>query len=116
MSRHWVVGFIPLVMMMAMAVTSTTSAAAAPRARPTTSRIRLAPPGEHGDKLVITGRIADHDARPIPGATLDVYHADAMGDYSKPGATAPRLSGTVSAVANGSYRIETVVPSQLRNQ
>lgn len=101
--------------LIAVALVSATAGVADSKERPASARIRIAPAGERGDKLVMTGRITDPTGRPIPGATLHVYHADANGVYAKPGARAPRLSGTVQVGADGAYRIETVVPSQIRN-
>jgi sarcosine oxidase subunit alpha len=45
-------------------------------------RGKITPPMEPGDPLVITGRVWGHDSRePLPGAVLDVWHADVRGEY-----------------------------------
>ena len=107
---------IGLVALATVALDSTPKGTAKPDDWSSAASIRIAPPGEPGDKLIMTGRIADDRNRPIRDASLEVYHADAMGNYSKPGGPSPRLSGTVRTGENGTYRIETIVPSQLRNQ
>jgi len=104
-----------LASLVALTLSRAVPGAAALDERKSTASIRIAPRGERGDMLVMTGRIADYRGRPVPGATLYVYHADAMGEYSKPGESAPRLSGTVRVGADGTFRIETVVPSHIKN-
>lgn len=42
-------------------------------------RDRLCPRDEPGDPLVVEGAVRDLDGRPLPGALLDVWQADARG-------------------------------------
>ena len=46
------------------------------------SRITLAPPGEPGVPLVVTGTLRDAGGQPIAGARLRVFQADAEGRYT----------------------------------
>jgi len=75
--------------------------------------ITLAPAGEPGERMVLTGRVLWH-GRPLPGATVHVYHADSLGRYFIPGSgtTAPRLSGVLRSGPGGVYRVHTVIPGR----
>ena len=101
-----------------LAVTVGLASAAAPLAgakcadqTPTSALLKLTQPGELGERLVFVGRVMDAEDRPVPGAKLYVYHADAYGAYSKLGEDEPRLCGVLRTDARGSFRIETVLPS-----
>lgn len=70
-------------------------------------------PDEQGDPLVFTGTVRDTDGIPLPGATLDIWHADADGFYSgfAPGIPDGNLRGVVTADAEGHFEIRTVRPA-----
>jgi transcriptional regulator GlxA family with amidase domain/protocatechuate 3,4-dioxygenase beta subunit len=80
---------------------------------PFAGAIALAPPGEPGTPLVVAGVVRDESGRPIAGATLHVFHADATGAYTamkamdEPNA---RLQGWVTTDASGRYELRTVRP------
>jgi len=57
--------------------------------------------------LLLRGYVLDTRCRPIPGAWLDLWHADASGAYDSQGF---RLRGHQYADAGGRYRFETIVP------
>ena len=69
-------------------------------------------PDEKGDRTLLTGRVADVDGTPLPGARLDVWQADADGCYSgfMPGPPDGNLRGQVLAGKDGRYEVRTVVP------
>jgi catechol 1,2-dioxygenase len=88
-------------------------------------------PGEAGTKLQVTGRLLDTEGNPIPNAAVDVWQADANGEYSDfvldpatglpavdPATGRPipidpptyRLRGKVMTDANGNYKIDTIQP------
>jgi|GEM_PF-807918 len=70
-------------------------------------RTSLLETGITGAKLVLSGRVLSRDCRPIPGALLDFWHADAGGNYDNAGF---KLRGHQFTDATGRYRLETVVP------
>ncbi|PRX44619.1 catechol 1,2-dioxygenase [Prauserella shujinwangii] len=70
-------------------------------------------PDEPGDGLVFSGTVRDLDGIPIPGAVVDIWHADANGFYSQFHPDPPKwnLRGTVRADAEGRFEIHTVLPA-----
>jgi protocatechuate 3,4-dioxygenase beta subunit len=70
-------------------------------------RASLLEPGIEGTRLVLAGSVLAVDCRPIAGALLDFWHADAGGDYDNDGY---RLRGHQFTDARGRYRLETIVP------
>lgn len=67
----------------------------------------LLEPGIHGTPIVIRGRVFSRHCRPVAGALLDFWHADADGEYDNVGF---KLRGHQFTDAKGWYRLETVVP------
>jgi len=65
----------------------------------------LAPPGIEGELLVVVGRVLDIDGKPVAGAEVFAYHADAAGKYHD-----DAYRGTVRTDAQGYYRFRTVRP------
>ena len=63
--------------------------------------------GVAGSPLRLSGFILDRKARPIPGALLDFWHADAEGAYDLKGF---RCRGHQFSDTTGRYGLETVVP------
>jgi protocatechuate 3,4-dioxygenase beta subunit len=70
-------------------------------------RRSLLEPGTAGTRIVVVGSLFSRDCRPIPGALLDVWHADDDGEYDNVGF---KLRGHQFTDANGRYRLETIVP------
>jgi protocatechuate 3,4-dioxygenase beta subunit len=69
------------------------------------------------DLLVVSGRIQGADCKPLPGALVEVWHADANGDYSgftrgKKDDPACLLRASVKTGADGGYQFSTIVPSE----
>jgi protocatechuate 3,4-dioxygenase beta subunit len=67
--------------------------------------------------LVVSGRIQGADCKPLSGALVEVWHADANGDYSgftqgKKDDPACLLRASVKADAEGRYSFSTIVPSE----
>src|SRR5260370_23755232 len=48
-------------------------------------RASLVEPGMRGTPLVLTGRVVSTDCRPVAGALLDFWQADAGGNYDNAG-------------------------------
>jgi protocatechuate 3,4-dioxygenase beta subunit len=75
---------------------------------PRTPRRRsLLEPGLPGTRLTLAGYVLTTRCRPVPGALLDFWQADARGVYDNDGF---RLRGHQRTDALGRYRLETVVP------
>lgn len=69
-------------------------------------------PGEAGEPLVFKGRVTDASGRPLPGAELDLWQADAAGLYSNihPGIPAWNLRGRFRTDAQGAFEVRTILP------
>jgi len=61
-----------------------------------------------GQPLVLEGYVLGTDCKPLAGAWLDFWHADATGDYDNTGF---RLRGHQKADTQGHYRLETILPA-----
>lgn len=72
-------------------------------------RRSLLEPGMTGTRLVIAGYVLSADCRPVAGALLDFWQADAQGAYDNAGY---RLRGHQFTDAQGRYMLETVVPGE----
>jgi protocatechuate 3,4-dioxygenase beta subunit len=73
-------------------------------------RTVLAEADEPGDRLVVEGTVYGPDCTtPVAGAMLDVWHADAEGNYHEADQDY-RLRGQMMTDADGRYRLETIRP------
>jgi protocatechuate 3,4-dioxygenase beta subunit len=70
-------------------------------------RSSLREPGMPGTKLVVSGRVVSTDCTPIVRALIDVWQADARGEYDNAGFT---LRGHQFTDGSGRYQFETIVP------
>jgi protocatechuate 3,4-dioxygenase beta subunit len=77
------------------------------------SKVVVAPVGEPGERLVVSGTVFKTDGRtPVPGARVYVYQTDVNG-YYRPGANDsknPRLKGTMVTGPSGQYEFRTIKP------
>ncbi len=69
------------------------------------------------DLLVVSGRVQGADCKSLPGALVEVWHADAKGDYSgftrgKKDDLACLLRASVKTDAAGRYQYSTIVPAE----
>lgn len=66
-----------------------------------------------GEIFIIEGQVRDEDGTPIPGAIVDIWHANSKGGYSFiDGEQAPyNLRRRIETDANGCYRARTIVPN-----
>ena len=68
---------------------------------------------EPGVRLVVEGRLLAADCRrPLPGYAIDIWQADADGNYHDSAQSAFRLRGKIVSDALGRYRFETVLPGR----
>lgn len=77
------------------------------------SKIVIAPQGEPGETLVVTGRVLGPDNKtPIKGASIYVYHTDIRGYYSgeTTNSSNPRLRGYLRTDDQGRYEYRTIKP------
>jgi protocatechuate 3,4-dioxygenase beta subunit len=63
--------------------------------------------GVRGTSLLVTGDVVDTRCRPIRGALLDFWQADAAGEYDNRGY---RLRGHQFADSRGRYALRTILP------
>jgi hydroxyquinol 1,2-dioxygenase len=68
--------------------------------------------GIAGTPLFLTGTVTDTTGRPVPGAILDVWQADADGAYESqlPEVDEARLRARYQARQDGSYCVRTIAP------
>jgi protocatechuate 3,4-dioxygenase beta subunit len=77
------------------------------------SVLRVAEPQEPGEPLHIVGIVTDRAGRPVAGAALHVYQADAAGRYTSDepmDERHARLSGRLTTSADGRFEILTIRP------
>lgn len=74
---------------------------------------RIAPPGEPGVPLRISGRVFRPDGQtPAVGVIVYAYQTDKNGVYNKPGEMTPRLRAWVKTDADGRFELESIRPGQ----
>ncbi len=80
------------------------------------TRTRIAEPSEPGMRIFLQGTVQQSDCEtPVEGALLDVWQADAMGQYHDAGQTSFRLRGQVLSDADGRWQLETIMPGHYEN-
>ena len=70
-------------------------------------RIELFEAGMAGQPIELIGLVLTRDCKPVSGALLDFWQADARGEYDNSGF---RLRGHQFTDADGRYRLRSVVP------
>ena len=67
--------------------------------------------GLAGETCFLAGTVRDMDGKPVEGAQLDIWQADADGMYeSQLGAEEPLLRAIFQTGADGKYVIQTIAP------
>lgn len=74
------------------------------------SRARIAPEGEPGMRLRLSGIVKNQDGSPAPGIIVYAYHTDRNGQYPRAETRHGRLRGWAKTDANGRYEFETIRP------
>ncbi len=106
---------IPIVVALGISTTAQ-SIHEAPAAAPSVGRV--APQGEPGQRLQVSGVVVGPDAAPISGASLYVYQTDHEGYYgAKPASDNrnPRLKLFLRSDAKGNWSFETIKPGSYPN-
>jgi protocatechuate 3,4-dioxygenase beta subunit len=70
-------------------------------------RSMLREPGMAGVPITLAGTVLSRSCRPVPGALVDLWHADGAGRYDVDGY---RLRGHQFTDAQGHYVFETILP------
>jgi protocatechuate 3,4-dioxygenase beta subunit len=70
-------------------------------------RSDLREPGLAGTPLLLTGLVATRSCRPLPGALVELWHADDAGSYDLAGF---RCRGHQFTDSSGAYRFSTILP------
>jgi protocatechuate 3,4-dioxygenase beta subunit len=65
--------------------------------------------GLPGMRFTVSGRVLDRSCRPIPGAQIELWQADAAGNYDERG---DRLRGHIFSDEAGAFRFETIRPGR----
>lgn len=70
-----------------------------------------------GERIIVTGRVLDEDARPVPNTLVEIWQANAAGRYrhvndNHPAPLDPNFTGAGRALTdkNGVYRFVTIKP------
>jgi protocatechuate 3,4-dioxygenase beta subunit len=71
-------------------------------------RADLIEAGIKGQPIDLVGFVLTRGCKPVPGALVDLWHADDAGEYDNTGF---RLRGHQFADAEGRYRFRTIVPA-----
>jgi protocatechuate 3,4-dioxygenase beta subunit len=66
-------------------------------------------PGEKGQLVDLSGAVLTRTCRTVPGALVDLWHADASGEYDNAGF---RHRGHVFADGEGRFRFRTIRPAR----
>lgn len=72
----------------------------------------LVDPNDEGQRIRITGTLQSTKCAPIGGATIDVWQANAAGDYDLEGF---RFRGALTTDAKGRYDLRTIIPGRYLN-
>jgi protocatechuate 3,4-dioxygenase beta subunit len=88
-----------------------------------TSRTRITPRAEPGEKMELTGRVLGPDGKPRANVIVYIYQTDAAGIYRPPEKSLSRwadrhgrLRGWAASDADGTYAFETIRPASYPGQ
>jgi protocatechuate 3,4-dioxygenase alpha subunit len=82
--------------------------------------VDLAPPGVTGERITLSGRVTDGDGKPVNDAVIEIWQANAQGNYAhpedaqdKPVEVGFRGFGRCLTDAQGGYRFTTIKPGRV---
>ncbi len=70
----------------------------------------LAGPGVPGERFTLEGRVLDANRKPIPDAVIEVWQANAAGQYATEGDAAFRGFGRVATDCDGAFQLTSIRP------
>ncbi len=76
---------------------------------------RIAPKGEPGEAMRLTGTVKDQKGAPVEGVIVYAYHTDNKGLYPRGGTGHGRLRGWARSNRQGRYTFETIRPNGYPN-
>ena len=70
-------------------------------------------PEDHGEVILMDGQVKDPEGRPVPGAIVDVWHANTKGGYSffDPSQSKWNLRRRIETDGEGRYRFRSIMPA-----
>jgi protocatechuate 3,4-dioxygenase, alpha subunit len=74
----------------------------------------LASPNVPGTRITIEGRILDGDRNPVPDAMIEIWQADAAGEYAHADDPQFKGYGRVATDQNGKFRFTTIKPGSVQ--
>jgi protocatechuate 3,4-dioxygenase beta subunit len=74
--------------------------------------LQIAETGEPGVRLLVEGHLVGPDCKALKGYSVDVWQADATGNYYDAATSSYRLRGKVVTDTLGRYRFETILPAR----
>lgn len=84
---------------------------------------RLADPGTPGEHITLTVSVLDGDGAPVPDAMIEIWQADAAGNYIRPPNPAEVVPprgfwgfGRLPTGADGTCAFQTVLPGPVRDE
>jgi protocatechuate 3,4-dioxygenase beta subunit len=75
-------------------------------------RATLVANGDPGERLRLAGVVRGVDCRPLADAELELWHANANGDYDLDGY---KFRAALRVAADGAWRVDTIVPGRYLN-
>jgi protocatechuate 3,4-dioxygenase, alpha subunit len=83
-------------------------------------RTELAGPGVSGERVTIQGRVLDGDGQAVPDALLEVWQADASGEYAQQAGRGAKAGenvffgfGRIPTDADGNFHFSTIKPGSV---
>jgi protocatechuate 3,4-dioxygenase beta subunit len=74
--------------------------------------LQIAETAEPGVRLLVEGHLVGPDCKALKGYSVDVWQADATGNYYDAASSSYRLRGKVVTDNLGRYRFETILPAR----
>jgi protocatechuate 3,4-dioxygenase beta subunit len=75
-------------------------------------RSELVSPGDPGERLLVSGTVMSTDCRPLSGVEMDIWQANARGEYDLDGF---RFRGRLCTRQDGAFQLTTIIPGRYLN-
>ena len=65
------------------------------------------------ETMILSGQVTDENGQPLPGAVVDIWHADSKGAYSyfDPSQSDYNLRRRIRTDSDGRYKVRSIIPS-----